>query len=297
LNSSQDSSNDKSLEASLVGYILPEGPSTCPICFLDDIQPNEFYIFSQCKHGYCTECLESYFSNRINEGKVLDIKCPFPACTTILEYHQIQDVVSDELFNRYEEFTFLASLNQDPTLRWCPKPGCGNAMFFDPDHPECKCTQCNYEFCGNCKEPAHKGTCEEYQQWKEDNGLVDKKYENWARKNTKKCPNCKTPIEKANGCNHMTCGNCNYQYCWLCGGKYTSSHFDIYNLTGCPGMQSGSRQYGVLKRMGLRALIGTGMIVGGAVVAALALPAAIVAGPIYGGYRIHKRRVRSRRYR
>lgn len=78
-------------------------------------------------------------------------------------------VVTPELFAKYEEFTFIASLNADPSVKWCPKPGCGNAIvglpclsflfiplqIGDPANPRCQCTNpsCRYEFCFLCNEP------------------------------------------------------------------------------------------------------------------------------------------------
>ena len=41
----------------------------------------------------------------------------------------------------------------------------------------------------------------------------------------KKCPLCGIITEKVEGCNHITCSKCNYQWCWLCNGKFTTEHF------------------------------------------------------------------------
>ena len=50
----------------------------------------------------------------------------------------------------------------------------------------------------------------------------------------KKCPNCEIITEKNKGCNHMSCPKCNYQWCWLCNGKYNENHY----LEGkCAGLQ------------------------------------------------------------
>jgi ariadne-1 len=57
--------------------------------------------------------------------------------------------------------------------------------------------------------------------------------------NYKQCPECFVIIEKNEGCNHMKCVNCNYEFCWLCMKKYISDHYAYYNFRGCPGMRYG----------------------------------------------------------
>ena len=39
----------------------------------------------------------------------------------------------------------------------------------------------------------------------------------------KQCAQCKFWVEKAEGCNHMTC-RCKYQFCYICGGKWGIGH-------------------------------------------------------------------------
>ena len=54
------------------------------------------------------------------------------------------------------------------------------------------------------------------------------------KKFIKKCPKCGIWTEKNDGCNHITCIECNYQWCWLCNQKYTSGH---YSYGKCSGFQ------------------------------------------------------------
>ena len=59
----------------------------------------------------------------------------------------------------------------------------------------------------------------------------------WLAANTKQCPNCGSPTEKNEGCNHMTCKRCRHEYCWICmkpwslhsnktGGYFRCNRFD-----------------------------------------------------------------------
>lgn len=50
----------------------------------------------------------------------------------------------------------------------------------------------------------------------------------------RKCPRCGIPCEKIGGCDHITCPQCNIDWCWRCGAKLSEE--DIYpHLYSCRG--------------------------------------------------------------
>lgn len=64
---------------------------------------------------------------------------------------------------------------------------------------------------------------------------MEKEFLKWKKnKVIKKCPRCKIYTEKNEGCNHMTCPNCQYQWCWICEEKYIYGH---YTQGKCNGLQ------------------------------------------------------------
>ena len=65
---------------------------------------------------------------------------------------------------------------------------------------------------------------------------IDKDFLLWKKdKIVKQCPKCKFWTEKNSGCNHITCAECKYQWCWLCRGKYSETHFEAGGT--CAGLQ------------------------------------------------------------
>jgi len=54
---------------------------------------------------------------------------------------------------------------------------------------------------------------------------------------------CKTKIERYAGCNHMTCGFCEFEFCWICKREATanSDHWNDFSLTGCGAKMTDTR--------------------------------------------------------
>ena len=71
--------------------------------------------------------------------------------------------------------------------------------------------------------------------------ILEKDFLLWKKdKVIKKCPKCKIFTEKNEGCNHMTCTSCKYQWCWLCEGEYQYGH---YTSGRCNGQQFTKADY------------------------------------------------------
>lgn len=112
-------------------------------------------------------------------------------------------------------------------LIWCTAPQCKNVIHLTKlkkDTPllrniRCDCGNC---FCFACKDIAHRPMkCERFKKWMlAVGGKDDSLNEGWIKKNTKKCPKCTVSIEKNQGCMHMTCRNCKFEFCWLCSGDW-----------------------------------------------------------------------------
>ncbi len=100
-------------------------------------------------------------------------------------------------------------------FQYCPTPDCPQVYRIRANGETFLCSTCLTAVCTTCNVVSHDGmTCEEYkdltsegtrafQKWKEENDVRD-------------CPNCKVPIQKSFGCNHMECKQCNAHICWFC---------------------------------------------------------------------------------
>ncbi|KAL4496140.1 hypothetical protein ABPG72_012877 [Tetrahymena utriculariae] len=208
----------------------------CAIC----CQELEFTLSKKrpllnCNHQFCSECLKQYILNKINCCQVLHILCPQEGCDQEYNDKQIGEILNDDYQKeRYIKFKQRQQLQLDPDIRWCIRPGCNNAIKGQKNDPKLKCTECNMMICYFCTNQWHEGqTCEQ---------AIDQEYNQMAKNfKVKYCPQCQTKIQKSDGCNHMTCTRCNYEFCWLCKKQYRSGHYSSLNFRGCPGLMYSQR--------------------------------------------------------
>jgi hypothetical protein len=154
------------------------------------------------------------------EGKVDKIKCMNHGCNEILSKEFILKHISghDILVEKYNKFLRRDEILNDKNKKLCPNPDCDSFLEKSEISKYVKCEN-GHEFCFECLKPPHGDK-------KCDTGL-EKNFLKFAKGHQlKRCPRCQIYTEKNKGCNHMTCVNCQYQWCWLCEGEYNYGHYD-----------------------------------------------------------------------
>ncbi|KAG8632541.1 hypothetical protein MANES_18G031400v8 [Manihot esculenta] len=130
-------------------------------------------------------------------------------------------LVSREDRNKYARCFVRSYILEKKKIKWCPGRDCDCAIeFFDGDAGFDVTCHCFTSFCWNCDDESHRPVdCETVKKWISKNQSESENV-NYILTYCKPCPNCRRPIEKNQGCMHMTCRVCMYSFCWLCLAPY-----------------------------------------------------------------------------
>ena len=176
--------------------------------------------FIECFHGFCDDCYYNYFKEKINNNDVENIKCPNKGCNIVLYNNFIEQKLEKDipLLEKYIKFRERKQIMHSPDIQLCPFPDCDSYAKKIDNNMNVSCIKNGHKFCFNCLKEWHGN-----KSCKID---MDKSFQNWRdSKKVKRCPKCKYFIEKNEGCNHITCFNCKYEWCWLCKQKYEYGHY------------------------------------------------------------------------
>jgi len=198
----------------------------CEVCYEKISAEDKGFNKIKCGHFFCKICWFNYLKNSIMEGKVDKIKCMNHGCNEILSKEFILKHISEHeiLVEKYNKFLKRDEILNDKNKKLCPNPDCDSFLEKSEISKYVKCEN-GHEFCFECLKPPHGNK-------KCDNGL-EKNFLKFAKGHQlKRCPRCQIYTEKNKGCNHMTCVNCQYQWCWLCEGEYKYGHYDRGNCKG-----------------------------------------------------------------
>lgn len=197
----------------------------CPICF--DIP--ETPVLTSCKHKYCLGCFENCCLSATSTGEDgFQIKCygDAGACSAAFTLLEVKEHLSSSILEKILDSSFKAYIQRQPDkFRYCPTPECGFVYRCSPESGAKAvlhtCSNCFEDICTSCHAQHGRYSCAEYKD------IASGGYEALEKLkrelNIKDCPKCTTPMEKTEGCNHMTCGGCKAHICWGCLEVFATS--------------------------------------------------------------------------
>ncbi|KAM5286214.1 cullin-9 isoform 1-T1 [Hipposideros larvatus] len=227
------------------GLCVPEAqaasarPDHCPVC-VSPLEPDAELPSLCCMHYCCKSCWNEYLTMRIEQNLVLNCTCPIADCPAQPTGAFIRAIVSSpEVISKYEKALLRGYVESCSNLTWCTNPqGCDRILCRQGLGCGTTCSKCGWASCFNCSFPeAHyPASCGHMSQWVDDGGYydgmsVEAQSKHLAKLISKRCPSCQAPIEKNEGCLHMTCAKCNHGFCWRCLKSWKPNHKDYYNCS------------------------------------------------------------------
>lgn len=223
-----------------------ESEDICPICLDNKISENYFEL--KCNHKICMECIKNYFEVSIKDGKVKSFYCLYGGCRYEYTSDLIKTFVSKETWAKYKRYkrnqqaqNLLLSNNQ---CIQCPYPDCSDVIeieggvFNSALTTFASCSR-NHKFCLKCREIEDNHSPDQCESTSDHLYNQILKISKKNKFKFKQCPRCRTVIEKDEGCNHIVCGCCDFNFCWLCLKEHEEDHYSLYNFSGCPGLRYG----------------------------------------------------------
>mmetsp|Transcript_1623 Transcript_1623/g.3506 ORF Transcript_1623/g.3506 Transcript_1623/m.3506 type:complete len:545 (+) Transcript_1623:594-2228(+) len=211
-----------------------ESTKLCSMCYCDFVSSE--MRGQDCGHYFCSDCYTGYLEDALENRGLESIftTCPESTCCTIIGEDMFKALVSKPLFDKYCHFVIRSYVERRSAVKWCPFPGCEFAVEYPKETSRIIVCQCGFSWCFKCGNDAHQPlSCDDLASWKaKDTSNAEGTNEDWLLVNTKKCPGCQKPIQKNQGCMHMTC-TCRHEFCWLCLGAWTQHGSDTGGVYAC----------------------------------------------------------------
>ena len=184
--------------------------AVCPVCLDDPSVPTSL----PCGHQWCRSCLMGYLSAAV-DNKNFPLTClgDDAMCTEPIPLSLARELLSASEFDAVAEAAFWTYIRSRPDeFHHCPAPDCTQIYRPAPRNTILQCPSCLLRICPSCHIEYHDGlTCDERDV------ADDKLFAEWrSNHDVKSCPICRVPIERSEGCNHMTCTRCQSHICWQC---------------------------------------------------------------------------------
>ncbi|KAL2068960.1 hypothetical protein VTL71DRAFT_15298 [Oculimacula yallundae] len=196
----------------------------CPVC-LEHLTAESFpqgKITSTCVHEptFCKDCLTKYVGTRVHEYPWSKVFCP--ECKETFSDEEVQIWTSSQAFEKHKQNAAMSKIHHLPNFIRCLAPDCGAGQLHDDSdaQPIMTCEACGFQTCPRHKLPYHDGqTCEEYDSTRQEQIEQEATSEKYLAETTKICPGpgCGIhTIKEGRACDHITCKQCRFDYCWVC---------------------------------------------------------------------------------
>ncbi|OAP64422.1 hypothetical protein AYL99_00394 [Fonsecaea erecta] len=200
-------------------------------------------------HGWeadiiCTDCLQGHLESQMfpqggDKFPSPKVKCWAPNCSEILSHSIVQALAKTERFTIYDAALVQMFLSAGENMAKCAQPMCTGATWLGDDDKNTTifaCDVCGEYTCIQCNQLYDKHRDEPCPQGEEAKGAERRKEEEAATAallaKGKKCPKCKLPFERIEGCDHIVCGKdahssarglgCGFEFCYICGADYNA---------------------------------------------------------------------------
>lgn len=126
----------------------------CGVCYMGWLG-SECIELLGCGHIFCRGCLGEFCKVQITEGNVREVTCPNTGCPATPTPAQVQSLVGEELFSRYDRLLLQMTLDSMPDVIYCPRRTCAAAVILEKSSRAAMCSVCNFAFCVLCKKTYH----------------------------------------------------------------------------------------------------------------------------------------------
>ena len=191
-----------------------------------------------CGHVSCVNCLQDYFNSCITEGNVSSVKCmecDEDTAQAIDPSELLRIPISQEQVERYVTLQRKKKYELDPATVYCPRKWCegvARTNIAEEHHQRMRegtfhipreqrlaiCESCDFAFCIHCSASWH-GTLVWCTQDGRELSAEEKASEAYMQAHSTRCPSCHSATQKTRGCNHMICGTCKQNFCYICSAK------------------------------------------------------------------------------
>ncbi|KAF9012958.1 hypothetical protein BDZ89DRAFT_963353 [Hymenopellis radicata] len=185
----------------------------CPICFDELASPCTLL----CGHKHCGSCLKEYLL-AARDSRFFPLTClgNQANCTELIPLRAAKEFLTTSELDTLVTAAYSAYIAKRPNeFHPCPTADCPQVYRAGPAGNILQCPACLARICSTCRGEEHEGgECP-------DGDGQEQAFKEWkSQHDVQACPGCKVDIERAEGCNHVTCTRCQTHICWVCSATF-----------------------------------------------------------------------------